>query len=80
MRRWTRKFAFVTLTLAAAAVAQAAGARSALLSADGVWTGDGKPHAGWAVLVVDGRVKEVGPAGKIVAPSTPNASPCPARR
>jgi imidazolonepropionase-like amidohydrolase len=67
MRRWTRKFALVTLTLAAA-VAQAAGPRSALLSADRVWTGDGKPHAGWAVLVVDGRVQEVGPAGNIVAP------------
>lgn len=68
MRRWTRKLAFATLTLAAAAAAQAAGPRSALLSADRVWTGDGKPHAGWAVLVVDGRVKEVGPAGSIVAP------------
>ena len=69
MRRWTRKLAFATLTLVAAAAAQAAGPRSAFLSADRVWTGEGKPHAGWAVLVVDGRVKEVGPAERITVPA-----------
>ncbi|MFC5460860.1 metal-dependent hydrolase family protein [Massilia niabensis] len=71
MRRWTRKLArFIftfTLTLLAAA-AHAAGPRSALLTADRVWTGEGKPHTGWAVLVVDGRVKEVGPVDRITAP------------
>ncbi|MET0983425.1 MAG: amidohydrolase family protein [Telluria sp.] len=69
MRRWTRKLAFITLTLLAAASAQAAGPRSTFLTADRVWTGDGKPHAGWAVLVVDGRVKEVGPLDRITAPT-----------
>lgn len=71
MRRWTRKLAFVTLILATAAatLAEAAGPRSTLLSADRVWTGEGKPQAGWAVLVVDGRVKEVGPLERIAAPA-----------
>ncbi|MGX4641307.1 amidohydrolase family protein [Massilia sp. SYSU DXS3249] len=69
MRRWTRKLALATLTLIAAAAAQAAGPRSTLLSADRVWTGEGKPQAGWAVLVVDGRVKEVGPAARMTVPA-----------
>lgn len=71
MRRWTRKLAFATLTLIAAAVqtAHAAETRTALLTADRVWTGDGKPQAGWAVLVVDGRVKEVGPRERIAVPA-----------
>lgn len=74
MRTWTRKIALTTLTLLASACAQAvelpnaSNARSVLLSADRVWTGEGKPHAGWAVLVVDGRVKEVGPSAAIGAP------------
>ena len=69
MRRWTRKLALATLTLIAAAAAQAAGPRSTLLSADRVWTGEGKPQAGWAVLVVDGRVKEVGPVAGMAVPA-----------
>ncbi len=68
MRTWTRKLALTTLTLLASACAQALNPRSLLLSADRVWTGEGKPHAGWAVLVVDGRVKEVGPESAIGAP------------
>ena len=68
MRTWTRKLALTTLTLLASACAQALEPRSLLLSADRVWTGDGKPHAGWAVLVFDGRVKEVGPESAISAP------------
>jgi imidazolonepropionase-like amidohydrolase len=60
--------ALTTLALLAAASAHAFESRSLLLSADRVWTGEGKPHAGWAVLVVDGRVKEVGPAQAIDAP------------
>lgn len=65
MRRWTSKLAFTALTLIAAAAAHAAEPRTLLLTADRVWTGDGQPHAGWAVLVSDGRIKEVGPADKI---------------
>lgn len=69
MRPWTRKLALTTLSFIAAACAHAADPRSLLLSADRVWTGDGKPHAGWAVLVVDGRVKEVGPAASMTVPA-----------
>jgi len=68
MRRWTSKLAFTALALIAAAAAHATEPRTFLLSADRVWTGDGQPHAGWAVLVSDGRIKEVGPADKISVP------------
>lgn len=70
MRRWTRKLAFAALALltAAAHAASPAEPRAILLSADRVWTGDGQARAGWAVLVADGRIKEVGPADRITAP------------
>lgn len=70
MRRWTRKLAFTALALltAAAHAANPAEPRTILLSADRVWTGEGQARSGWAVLVADGRIKEVGPADKIVAP------------
>jgi imidazolonepropionase-like amidohydrolase len=68
MRNWTGTLALTLLTLTASACAHAADPRSLLLSADRVWTGEGKARAGWAVLVVDGRVKEVGPVQSIAAP------------
>lgn len=68
MRRWTSKLALTALALIATATAHAFEARTLLLSADRVWTGDGQPHAGWAVLVSDGRIKEVGPADRISVP------------
>lgn len=40
-----------------------------LLTADRVWTGDGQAHAGWAVLVDQGRIAAVGPADKLTAPA-----------
>jgi len=67
MPTWSRTLALLSFT--AVASAHAADPRSLLLSADRVWTGEGKPHAGWAVLVVDGRVKQVGPEGSIDAPA-----------
>ena len=67
MRRWTSKLAFSALVLIGAA-AHAAEPRTLLLTADRVWTGDGQPHANWAVLVSDGRIKEVGPLEKISVP------------
>ncbi len=67
MRRWTSTLAVTALTLIAAA-AHAAEPRTMLLTADRVWTGDGQARAGWAVLVSDGRIKEVGPADKISVP------------
>ena len=68
MRRWTSKLALTALALIAVAAAHAAEPSTFLLTADRVWTGDGQPHAGWAVLVSDGRIKEVGPADKISVP------------
>ncbi|WP_229507647.1 hypothetical protein [Massilia sp. Dwa41.01b] len=72
MRRLSTTFTSIALgalAFAASLAAAAAEPRTLLLTADGVWTGEGKPHAGWAVLVQDGRVKEVGPADKVAAPA-----------
>ena len=67
MRIW-KKLAVLTLTLLAAA-ARAAAPGPVLLTADRVWTGDGAAHAGWAVLVADGRIQAVGPAASISVPA-----------
>ncbi|HZV64740.1 MAG TPA: amidohydrolase family protein [Telluria sp.] len=66
MRIWAT-LALTTLSLLAA-TAQAADARPVLLSAARVWTGEGAPHAGWAVLVAQGRIQQVGPADQIKVP------------
>jgi len=70
MPRWTRKLALTALGLLAvtAQAAEPAAPRKLLLTADRVWTGEGQARAGWAVLVADGRIKEVGPADRISAP------------
>jgi imidazolonepropionase-like amidohydrolase len=39
-----------------------------LITADRVWTGDGAAHAGWGVLVAQGRIQAVGPADKLNVP------------
>jgi len=64
----------ITLSRTAAAVlvlfsaaAQAAAPRPVLLIPDKVWTGEGQPHAGWSVLVVDGKIHSAGP--NITAPA-----------
>jgi imidazolonepropionase-like amidohydrolase len=69
MRTWAKKLALTTLTLIATAAAHAADPRAVLLTADRVWTGDGAPHQGWAVLVSQGRIQAVGPADQISAPA-----------
>jgi imidazolonepropionase-like amidohydrolase len=68
MRTWAKKLVLTTLTFAACA-AQAADSHPVLLTADRVWTGEGAPHAGWAVLVSQGRIQAVGPAASINAPA-----------
>jgi imidazolonepropionase-like amidohydrolase len=68
MRTRAKKLLLTTLALVACA-AQAADSRTVLLSADRVWTGEGAPHAGWAVLVSQGRIQAVGPAASIGAPA-----------
>ncbi|WP_323143474.1 metal-dependent hydrolase family protein [Massilia phyllosphaerae] len=74
MRIWPRHLAFATLALlACGADAQQAGQaepqRPILLSADRVWTGDGAPHAGWSVLVAQGRIQGVGPSDSLAVPA-----------
>ena len=73
MPRWTRKLALTALgllavTAQAAQAVEPAAPRNLLLTADRVWTGDGQARTGWAVLVADGRIREVGPADRISAP------------
>jgi imidazolonepropionase-like amidohydrolase len=41
----------------------------ALITADKVWTGEGAPHAGWGVLVAQGRIQAVGPTDKLAVPA-----------
>ncbi len=74
MRIWRRYLAFATLTLLACGAhaqqaRQAEPQRPVLLSADRVWTGDGAPHAGWSVLVVQGRIEGVGPSDSLAVPA-----------
>ena len=58
------------LSAAPLAIAADAPAKDALLLPDRVWTADGDAaHAGWAVLVHDGKVAAVGPADSIQAPA-----------
>jgi imidazolonepropionase-like amidohydrolase len=68
MRTWAKKLALTTLTLLAGA-AHAADSAPVLLTADRVWTGEGAPHQGWAVLVAQGRIQAVGPAAQIQVPA-----------
>ena len=66
------QLALTTLTLlacTATATSAAAGPRPILLTAERVWTGEGAPHRGWAVLVAGGRIQAVGPAAQVIAPA-----------
>jgi len=75
MPTWTRKLAFTALAFATFSVQAAerapglSGQRPALLVADRVWTGDGKPHAGWGVLVARGRIEAAGPVDTLALPA-----------
>jgi imidazolonepropionase-like amidohydrolase len=70
-----RTLALATLTLltCGAHAQQGAGAgplpRALLISADKVWTGEGAPHAGWSVLVREGRIQGVGPETQLSVPA-----------
>ena len=60
-----------SLLAAFAALAQAAPpapARPVLITADKVWTGEGTAHAGWGVLVSQGRIQAAGPVEGISVP------------
>ena len=55
--------------VAASPALQAAGGKPVFIQAERVWTGEGKPHTGWGVLVSGGRIEAVGPAGGIAVPA-----------
>jgi len=75
MLTWARTLALATFTLLTCSAHAQPGAgaaplsRALLISADKVWTGEGAPHAGWSVLVRDGRIQGVGPAAQLEAPA-----------
>jgi len=76
MRTWAPQLAFATLTLLACTAhaqqgsgQQTSSQRPVLISADRVWTGEGAPHAGWSVLVAQGRIQGVGPSGTLAVPA-----------
>lgn len=51
------------------AIAASATGTPVLLTPERVWTGEGAPHTGWAVLVVDGKIRAAGPAAGIDVPA-----------
>jgi len=65
------------IALAAAVLTSAFGPASAappvthpiVLTPALVWTGEGAPHAGWAVLLSDGHIEAAGPVASINAPA-----------
>ena len=61
--------ALALYTGAASAAVPPTDAHPVLLTADRVWTGAGVPHAGWAVLVGQGRIQAVGPLAAMAIPS-----------
>lgn len=58
----------LSLFAALATHAHAAPPGTVLITADKVWTGEGAPHAGWSVLVAQGRIQAVGPLEKMTVP------------
>lgn len=52
-----------------AAITTAASAETLLLAPERVWTGEGKPHTGWLVLVADGKIQAAGPAAQVSPPA-----------
>lgn len=60
--------ALLALSLIVGSV-HAADPRPVLLTADRVWTGEGEAHKGCAVLVAQGRIQAVGPAGNVAVPA-----------
>jgi imidazolonepropionase-like amidohydrolase len=72
MRTWARTLAIATFSLLACVAGAAGpppGQRPVLLTPDRVWTGDGAPHAGWSVLVVQGRIQGAGPLDTLPVPA-----------
>ncbi|MBN8947619.1 MAG: amidohydrolase family protein [Rhodanobacter sp.] len=67
---WWRAAATLLILLCSLSASAATPKGDWLLLPDRVWTADGDvAHAGWAVLVRDGMISAVGPAGSIDAPA-----------
>ena len=56
------------LTLLAGGAPIASAQQAILLSPAQVWTGEGRPHKDWCVLVVQGKITAVGPAASMTVP------------
>lgn len=57
------------LTLLATSTPLAYAQQAILLSPAQVWTGEGRPHKDWSVLVVQGKIAAVGPASSLTVPA-----------
>lgn len=71
MRTWAPSLllaASLFCTGPAAAADRAPPSHPVLLTPERVWTGEGAPRRGWAVLVANGRIEAAGPADTIHAP------------
>ncbi len=67
MRTWAPTLLLAT-SVFCAGLAHAGDRRPILLTPERVWTGDGAPQRGWAVLVANGRIEAAGPADQVQAP------------
>lgn len=56
------------LTLLAGGAPITSAQQAFLLSPAQVWTGEGRPHKDWSVLVVQGKITAVGPAASMTVP------------
>ncbi|WP_426194090.1 amidohydrolase family protein [Massilia sp. DWR3-1-1] len=63
-----RLFSLVLLAVSGVLHAAPVQTRPVLLSAERTWTGEGAPHAGWSVLVANGRIAAAGPTDSISVP------------
>jgi hypothetical protein len=80
MRIRTRQLALSIVTALATlgqahAAPQVPPAGPVLITADKVWTGEGAPHAGWSVLVAQGRIQAVGRRAHQPARQDPDSRP-----
>ena len=61
-------FTLFTL-MASVGAAQAQVQASTLITPARIWTGEGKAHSGWSVLVSQGRISALGPTGQLAVPA-----------
>lgn len=69
LQQFVLSIAATLLATGAQAAPQAMAPGPVLITPERVWTGEGAPHAGWSVLVAQGRIQGVGPADKLDVPA-----------